>query len=298
MCQYPNPTSASCGRRSGGAASSARSIAPSSLKYVHQSAALSASARSATSTRPASSSRPAAPAPMTTTDSPSATITTSPCRSTKCPTVDDEALHAREPRRDPEHRRGERPQDPLRLAAERAADEHDARGGDVEGDDAEDRGHLGHRCSFRVHAGVQHGHDEPAEGEREAVSLEGARRRECDHEEPAHPAEQQEPVAHSVGRDCVREPGVRVVHPPDQVEHDDDLSHRGRVTALDEHAGQLRDREDEDEVEEELERRDANRALRRSGHAPNHLLASPPARAPPARTAAPRRGVRLSGGRR
>ena len=55
-----------------------------------------------------------------------AMITTSPWRSTKCATPIDEALDAREPRREPQQDRGERPEDALRVAAERAADQRPA----------------------------------------------------------------------------------------------------------------------------------------------------------------------------
>src|SRR5215218_6469986 len=92
-------------------------------------------------------------------------------------------------------------------------------------------------------------------------------RGERDHQEAAHAAEQQQPEAHAIGADGVREPRVAVVDPPDQRQHHDDLPERGAVMALGQDVGQLRDREDEDEVEEELERRDARAARRdRGGH--------------------------------
>jgi hypothetical protein len=63
--------------------------------------------------------------------------------------------------------------------------------------------------------------------------------------------------------DRVRQPGVTVVHPPDQGQEQDDLCRRGEVRAGSEDAGQLGDRKDEDEIEEQLESRNASASLRR-----------------------------------
>ena len=93
------------------------------------------------------------------------------------------------------------------------------------------------------------------DAEGETLALVRVRDRERDHEESAHPPEQQEPEPNEVRGDRVRQPRVAVVHPPDHREHHEHLD-RGRAGPGDEHAGQLRDREDEDEIEEELERRD------------------------------------------
>ena len=58
-------------------------------------------------------------------------------------------------------------------------------------------------------------------------------------------------------------------------EHHDHLERRRRVAARDEDARQLRDREDEDEIEEELERRDASAAIDELGHL--RIIAKPSA---------------------
>jgi len=80
-------------------------------------------------------------------------------------------------------------------------------------------------------------------------------------EYPGRDPEQQQPEAQTVGRDRVRQPRIPVVHPPDQEQHHDDLHECCKTLAVDKDARQLRDREDEDEIEEELEGRDANAAL-------------------------------------
>jgi hypothetical protein len=112
---------------------------------------------------------------------------------------------------------------------------------------------------------VEEHHHQVAEAERDAVSVVRLRDRERDHEESAHPADQEQPKPEPVGGDRIRQPRVPVVHPPDQEQHHDHLGDRRGTLSLDEDAGQLRDREDEDEIEEELERRDANASLGR-GH--------------------------------
>jgi len=75
-------------------------------------------------------------------------------------------------------------------------------------------------------------------------------------------------MAKAVGGDRIRQPRVPVVHPPDHREHHDDLCERDSVSPLHQDRGQLGDREDEDEVEEELERGNAGRPVRLElGHA-------------------------------
>ena len=60
---------------------------------------------------------------------------------------------------------------------------------------SKDCGHLRHRRAFRVHTCVQQDDHEVPETEREPVALVGGRDGERDHEEAAHPAEQQQPEA-------------------------------------------------------------------------------------------------------
>ncbi len=193
---------------------------------------------------------------------------TSPCRSTKCsaaitkPSVDvsqgvnqsnaaanAQSAHWTSPPSAP----------PTRTSAAAAT---------LKGTDPKDRPHLRERRPAHVHPCMQRDDREVADPEREPLALVGFGNRERDHEKRAHAADEEQPMPEVVGGDGVREPGVAVVHPPDHGEHHDDLSERGDVPACDQHGRQLRDREDEDEVEEELERRDALGAIRLElGHA-------------------------------
>ena len=68
---------------------------------------------------------------------------------------------------------------------------------------------------------------------------------------------QQHPPHRGVRRDGVCEPDVPEVHREDHAKHDHDLREPDRRRVVGQPAGQLRDREDEDQVEEELQRRDA-----------------------------------------
>ena len=97
--------------------------------------------------------------------------------------------------------------------------------------------------------------------EREPLAAEGLWHCKRDNKERPHAADQEEAVSNVVGRDRIRQPRVAVVHPPDDGEHHDHLGDGSRSATIDQHSGQLGDREDEDEVEEELERRDACTAI-------------------------------------
>ena len=98
---------------------------------------------------------------------------------------------------------------------------------------------------------------EVAHAEGQAAAVEGVGDGEGQHQVPRHAAQQDRPLAQPARRDRVRQPRVAAVHPPDQGEHDHDLAQRLPRQVVGQHRGELRDREDEDEVEEQLERGDA-----------------------------------------
>ena len=102
---------------------------------------------------------------------------------------------------------------------------------------------------------------------------------ERDHEKGRHPAQQQELIREPVRRDDVRQPDVSAVHPPDHDEHQHDAQDADPIRMVREHARQLRDREDEDEIEEELERRNPSLRARvhrgASRHGPRRSCAPP-----------------------
>ena len=108
-----------------------------------------------------------------------------------------------------------------------------------------------------------------AEAERDASVLEHRGDRERHEQESGHAAEEQQPVPEDVERDGVRQPDVAVVDPPDDREQQDDLRETRPGRIVRQQPSELREREDEDEVEEELERGDPNSPLvGRRLHAP------------------------------
>ena len=168
---------------------------------------------------------------MTTIDSPSATMITSPCRSTKCsatmtkPSVDvNQGVNQ-------SSSAAASPEQPLGRAAERSADEDERGRREVERHQPQNRANLGERGAADVHASVQDDDGEVADPEGEALAIEGVGNRERDEEKRSHAAEQEKLMAEMVGGDRIRQPRVAVVHPPDHREHDDDLRERGSVSA-------------------------------------------------------------------
>lgn len=213
------------------------STAASSLKYIHERDALSPSDRSATSTIPESSSLPDGTGTdddnrLAERDDDHQPVTLDEVRRS-----DHEAFGGRHPRRHPEDSRCQRPDDPLDVPTQYPADEHEPCGRNVERHHPENRSDLGKRGSLHVHAGVQQDDDEISDPERKPLSLRRVGHSKCDDEEAAHPTDQQEPVAQVIGVDRVGQPGIAVVHPPDNSEHHDDLHDRGAVAAVHEHPG-------------------------------------------------------------
>jgi hypothetical protein len=82
------------------------------------------------------------------------------------------------------------------------------------------------------------------------------------------------------------QPRVAAVHPEDDAEHQRDLEQSPPVRLMHQHASQLRDGEDEDEVEEQLERGDALSLVRLAGRLAHRRITA---------GAGPRRGRRQSG---
>jgi hypothetical protein len=109
---------------------------------------------------------------------------------------------------------------------------------------------------------VQDDDAEVSEPEREARSAEGGRDREGEHEIRAHGREEDEPSRDALHVHRIGHPRVAAVHPPDHGEHHDDAQKPAAVRGIEQHRRELRQREDEDEVEEELERRDPLRLIR------------------------------------
>jgi hypothetical protein len=94
------------------------------------------------------------------------------------------------------------------------------------------------------------------DGEQQRVVVEGFRDRERRCQERPHRGEHEEALDPLLRGDVVRQPGIAAPGPPEQGEHEHALAEAlpGRVVRHEQ--GDLGQREDEDEVEEELERRD------------------------------------------
>ena len=94
-------------------------------------------------------------------------------------------------------------------------------------------------------------HVADAEGERAAAKHTGDGERH--QQEAAHAEQQQEAKAHFDRRHSVRQPGIAAVHPPHIAEDQHDLGDAADRRVVRQQAGQLRDGEDKDQVEEQLE---------------------------------------------
>ena len=106
-----------------------------------------------------------------------------------------------------------------------------------------------------VHAGVDDHHQQVARGEDHAVGAVGVRDRHRGDEVADHPEHEQRLTPCRHRRGGIGQPGVPAVHPP----QDEQQQRRppGDLPAAHQHGGgELGDREDEDQVEEQLQRRD------------------------------------------
>ena len=103
---------------------------------------------------------------------------------------------------------------------------------------------------------MQQPHREVAEPPEQPVVGERARRRERHHEHRAHRREHHEPRQAELRVDRARQPGVPRPCPPDQREDQHPAAELREGRILREERRDLREREDEDDVEEQLERRD------------------------------------------
>jgi hypothetical protein len=97
--------------------------------------------------------------------------------------------------------------------------------------------------------------DRPVETAR--LVVEGLRDRQARDEHRDHDDDQRGPEDAAVAPDVVGEPGVGAPRPPEQGEDDRSLDERPRSRAVRHERGHLGEREHVDEVEEELEGRDA-----------------------------------------
>ncbi len=98
--------------------------------------------------------------------------------------------------------------------------------------------------------------DQVRDGEEDAVLVKRLRDRESDDEHRTHRCEHRDPDRPLLGIQGVRQPGICRPRPPKRAEHEHPAEHAAPRRVVRKQAGDLRDREDEYEVEEELERCD------------------------------------------
>ena len=192
-------------------------------------------------------------------DSPSAMRMISPCRSAKCSGA------TRQPLPDADHDRAE--------VVDRQRDEPDRdalvsleEAGDHEQGGAQDRGRrepeqrpeaVGIVASDdRGEDEMEQADEEVRDAEQHGVVPEGARHRQGDAEHRRHRGEHRQPDAALVHVHRARQPRVDAPCPPERRDHEHPAEDSAPRRVVREQDRDLRDREHEDQVEEELERRD------------------------------------------
>ena len=108
---------------------------------------------------------------------------------------------------------------------------------------------------------MQEDDDQIAEAEREPGGPEGIRDRERTNEKAGHAADEEEALRGVGRRELIGEPGVAAVHPEEDGEDEQHLQGAFERQVMLEIRGELRQGEDEDEVEEELQAGDADLVL-------------------------------------
>ncbi len=166
-------------------------------------------------------------------------------------------------RRDEERRRREEQQPHPARVDERSSDQ---KGGsaEIERRHAENR-HPGRTLSLqRKGAEMQQHHEKIRKPERQRACAEHLRNRQRHHQKPRHRGDQHQP--HLPGHaDIVRQPGITRVHPPDRHQHQQRPQKIHRPVSVLHQLGDLRDDEDENQIEEELDRRNAGGFFVRGG---------------------------------
>ena len=173
---------------------------------------------------------------------------------------------------------GDDPERDLCPAVEEAGDDdqrrrHQQPGGELE-DRAADVVLLG---PVGVDRDVDRADREVREAEDDRVVAERLRHRKRGDQHRAHGREQAQPREPVVAVQGVRHPGVAAPGPPDEGEHQHPLAEPLPGRVLGHQAGDLGEGEDEDEVEEQLERRGAIVSLDVLGEGAGPLWDGPPA---------------------
>ena len=151
---------------------------------------------------------------------------------------------------------GRTPEDEIGWARGPSGRQDQQSASEVERQDGPDRPGRPAGLGHREHPGVDQDQRQIGDAEDDAVAAEGLGHRDRGDQQGGHPGQHQESPEGGRGRDVVGEPGEAVVHPPEHDQDEPGLDDVGRPGRLPEHRGELGQREDEDQVEEQLQRRD------------------------------------------
>ena len=116
-------------------------------------------------------------------------------------------------------------------------------------------------CCERVEREVHDGHDQERHAEHDPVTAERVGDRQCGHEHRRHRNQHRSPHSAFTGIDGVGQPGVGRPRPPERAEDEETVPEPSPRRIIRQDGRDLREREDEDEVEEKLERSDPLLAL-------------------------------------
>ncbi len=219
---------------------------------------MTAMPRTAAATMPGVSETPAAPMPIATIDSPRAMITMRPWRSAKCAGETRKPLPAADQAAQVVDSEGDHPERGLRAPVEEPGDD-------------DDRGcQRGHRqnaqhdpqdvgvalAGDRKEQQLEQTHDQIRDPEQDGVCVEGFRDGERDDEHRSHRREHARAHRPLLGLERVRQPGIAGPRPPERREDEQPAADPVPRRVVRHEQRDLRDRVDEDEIEEELERGD------------------------------------------
>jgi hypothetical protein len=144
---------------------------------------------------------------------------------------------------------------PEGLVLDESAGERDERRDEEPGREPLDRALVGGVGAkpVGVERDVQEAHDDVGDGEPCSLRVERVRHGQRHEEAAGHRGEDERPDGAAPDVDRVREPRVAGPRPPEEPEDERRACEPARARVREDERGHLRDREDEDEVEEELE---------------------------------------------
>ena len=116
-------------------------------------------------------------------------------------------------------------------------------------------------CSERIQRELHDVHDQESDSEHDTVTAERVGDGQCGDEHRRHRKQHRPPDRTHFRIDRVRQPGVGGPRPPERGEDQEPVPEPAPRRIVRQHGRHLREREDEDEVEEQLERRDPLLAL-------------------------------------